>query len=221
MQYMIIGSGGPVIVTLTGSTYSSASASSHSISVATGPMFERKHVVCIVHYEASGGPSISSATLGGTSAPIMRQDRWDPTSINFGVAILGLRVTSSAASQTLALSCSGSTIINNVGVYAVKNLRSITPVSTDGGATALSGSIPSYTRTVSVTKGGVVFAGIKGFNANPYTFTAGVTEDYNNPSEQGVGGHSLIAGDNASYNVTYTRDGAPSNYFPMSVVSLR
>lgn len=211
--------GGPVISELTGLTLGSISGPSHTLSADTGGPDSNKHVLAIAHF---AGVDIGSATIDGVSASILRQDVWDPGTNNLRVAIFGAKITSPNATLNIGVvGNAGNIQISNIGVYRVRNLLSLTPVAVDGGATATSGDVVGLTKNVDVLQGGLVLAGVKGFNTNAASWVSGVTGDYGPTGAIGVaGGSHHVTADETARAVRYERSSL-AIYFAMSVVSLR
>lgn len=111
-----------------------------------------RFVVVSCHHEGLGG--FAGCTIGGESAALLGVAN---TSGQMGVAMYGLLVPS-GATASISFSISGFTTFGIIGVWAVYDLRSITPFDTDEivlNSATLSGS-------VSIDADGIVIAAMTG-----------------------------------------------------------
>jgi len=150
-------------------------------------------VVVQVHgLAASGTITVDSLTIGGTSA-----NGYENTARLYHNSLWTLAV---AAGTTANIVVNFSATANNclIGVYALYNLNSTTPVATN----ATFASSTTISNTIDAREKGVVIAGITGDAGSTTTWT-GVTERYDQQVETDVrsGGNATIAATNASYSV--------------------
>lgn len=174
---------------------------------------DRLVVVALSWYVSGSSRTLSSATIGGIAATIVDSESDGNES---GVAIISA-VVPTGTTATVAMSFSGTVTRVSGGVYAVYNLKSTT--ATDADSTTGSGGFGSTTKSVTIDtlQDGIVIA--SGYieasdGTTTITFSAGVTEDYENVSGdfRANGGNALAASTSMTVTMSGTNDDIFDNW---------
>ena len=125
--------------------------------------------------------TVSSATIGGQAAIVNCQIN-DAASTAPGVAIISALV-STPTTGDIVINFSGTIHRSSVGAYRAVNCNGATPTDTATGISGvISGTSGSKTVNLDVAAGGFVIASglASSFNTTTISFSAGVSEDYEN-----------------------------------------
>jgi len=140
---------------------------------------DRLIIVCI-HSAGSGNPTISNCTIGGiTATAVTVQATGSNTNIRLYQAVVP-----TGTSGTVTYDLSAASPQNNIGVWSIKNLLSVSPVATS----VVNGSTTS-SRTITLSdilNNGVAIFGAETTSAT--TFDNGVTTRYSSSSFDNSGG---------------------------------
>ncbi|CAI2932448.1 hypothetical protein [Aminobacter niigataensis] len=123
--------------------------------------------------------TVSSATIGGQAATVNCQIN-DAASTAPGVAIISAAVPTPITGD-IVINFSGTIHRSSMGAYRVDNYATQTDIAT-GISGVIAGASGSKTVNLDVAPGGFVIASglASSFNTTTMTFSAGVTEDYEN-----------------------------------------
>lgn len=177
---------------------STTDASSYTFTSADiGTATDRSIVVVAVHATRGSSFSVSSVTIGGVSATqVISSGSTLVTSIWYASGVTG-------TTGNIVVTMSGATTRCLVGVYALYNLRSNTPIDSDQ-TFAISGT--GLTRTINTKVDGVIIgAGSSSSSGRTYTWT-GATENYDTVVEAAASfsAASTTTSSNSVTTVSYT-----------------
>lgn len=157
----------------------------------------RSIVVVAVHATRGSSFSVSSVTIGGVSATQVNSSGSSLiTSVWYAAGVTG-------TTGNIVVTMSGATTRCLIGVYALYNLRSNTPVDSD---TTFSISGTSLSRTINTRLDGVIIgAGSSSSSGRTYTWT-GATENYDTVIEAAASfsAASATTSSNSVTTVSYT-----------------
>lgn len=135
-------------------------------------------VICVWGHSRPTTPAlfVSSATIGGVTASIARQETGTRNSESNGIAILYAKVPTGTTNQTVSITHTGNVgSFNALGVYRIVTPSPSLIVTDSVGELTPSFGVGTY--TVETSQGGVVLGGGISNNGGPGTWT-GLSENF-------------------------------------------